>query len=102
MRIVRLTLMVACAALASCATLPDSQETRELLLSDAKARSAKFCSKSKEGCDLTIAPTKGNEWTVHVDLILRGKDGARVYGIGTDEYYFYNRYGQFAGSEAGY
>lgn len=102
MRIAPLTLLASCVGLAGCATLLDTQGTRDLLVADAKHRFDELCSKSTEGCEFTITPTRNGGWTVYADLILRGEDGNRVSRIGADEYYFYNRHGHFVGSEAGY
>ena len=89
-------------ALAGCASileasLLDSPETKALILSKAKADSAKFCSRSKNGCEMSIYRTRAG-WTVHADLLFQSANGQLLGGVGTDKYFTYDNAGHFQGA----
>ena len=104
MRGVALTMSVAY-ALVACATLPDlpdSPGTRDRFLADARVRSAPYCAKTKGKCEFTVKRLEDSSWMVSVIPVYVAADGTPMVGIGTDEFYYYNRRGKFVDSDAGY
>jgi hypothetical protein len=104
MREFQVIALVIC-SLVGCATrviLPDSLETRDRLLSDAQRRSAEYCAKAKGKCEYTVVHSASGDWHVSVVPTFVGLNGSAMVAFGTDLFFYYNRYGQFSGSDAGF
>jgi hypothetical protein len=91
--------------LVACATLPylpDSPETRNHFLADARVRSASYCAKTNSKCEFAVKRLDDGRWLVRVVPVYVGANGTPIVGIGTDVFYYYNRRGKLVDSDAGY
>jgi len=79
----------------SCATVADPKAVEARVRSDAASRSASYCAKYTEGCEITVRRSDDGGWTASIDPISRASDGRRVHGIDLDDLYMYRSNGSF-------
>ena len=87
--------------LVGCVTTPDAVATDASVLADARSRSAPYCAKYAEGCEVTTRRTEDG-WTASVVPVLRATNGQRAYGIDSDDFYIYDSRGRFRSALRGY
>lgn len=102
MRVSPFLIPVAAVWLTACATFPGADPAAHAILADAKTRSASYCSEVPDGCEYSVSRTSDGGFGVHVVPIHRDEKGVRFYGIDLDEFYVYDRRGQFVNALRGH
>jgi hypothetical protein len=95
-------LALALFGLAGCATTPTSSVTDDAILADARSRSAAYCAKYKDGCEVTARRSDDGGWTASVVPVFRAADGTRFVGTDLDDFYSYDELGRFKRALRGY
>ena len=85
-----------------CATAPKSFATDGSILADARSRSAAFCAKYTDGCEIKTRQRENGGWSAHVVPVERDANGRRLYGIDSDDVYIYDERGRFKSALRGY
>jgi len=96
------SIVVLASLVASCAAPISVQNLKAIVLADATQRSASYCARVKEGCEIDIGQTDDGGWTASIVPIVRATGGVRVYGIDSDDFYIYRADGSFKGSLRNY
>ena len=84
-----------------CMSVQDRSHIEQVVRADAEARSASYCSRQPEGCEISVQKSRGG-WSALITPIHTGKDGRRYVGIDTDDFYMYRSNGNFESSLRGY
>lgn len=69
---------------------------RQRIIEAAKRDSANYCSRSKEGCELSVVK-RPDGWSVMAFPIIRAEHGERVYMPGMFNSYSYSESGELLG-----
>lgn len=96
------SLLAVASLVAACAAPVSVQDLKAIVLADATQRSASYCARYKEGCEIDVSQKDGGGWTASIVPIVRAAGGSRVYGVDFDDFYIYRADGSFGSSLRNY
>ena len=95
-------LSLALLGLVGCATTSKSSATDETVLADARSRSAAYCAKYEDGCEVRVRRSDDGGWTASVVPVFQDAEGRRFVGIDLEDFYIYDDRGRFKSALRGY
>jgi hypothetical protein len=81
--------------LVGCATTVDPKLAEARVKADAGSRSASFCARYADGCEIAVSQRDDGRWGALITPITQAEDGRQVIGIDSDDFYLYNKIGLF-------